>query len=408
MAERTLLVTAGATPQVVTETVWALAMRDPPWLPDRIVLAATAAGAAIYRHGEPDRGRAPLLGEGGRLAALFAAVAPGRPMPEVELLIPRDGGTPVADLRTAREVELFAEALLERVAQLTEGEAGELHLSLAGGRKTMSFLAGQVLSLVGRPQDRLSHVLVEPAELEFRPDFWWPGDGSPGSDGASVLLHEVPYLRARAWVDVQAVLRGPRGERFRSAVARANLGLGEPDLRLDLGSGTLHAGELEVRLAPQETGLLALVFVAALREAELAAQKGWDPADPKRLAPALDGDREAGTALWAWLTAAADLRGIYGDAAVVSHALFDRRVASLVAAVDHAAQNNPPLSRMRTKLRQAVSPALADRILLPRSLGTAMPPARLAVVVPADLADHPDRPPETRVAEAGPGRLTSG
>ncbi|MFN3371034.1 MAG: CRISPR-associated ring nuclease Csm6 [Sphingomonadaceae bacterium] len=400
MSERTLLVTAGSTPQVITETIWALAMHNPPWMPDRIVLAATAAGARLYQEGKPDRGLAPLLGEEGRLAALFAALAPGRPMPEVELLLPSDGSTPVADLRTAREVELFAEALLERVAQLTEGETGELHLSLAGGRKTMSFLAGQVLTLVGRRQDRLSHVLVEPAEFESRPDFWWPGDGSPGSGGARVLLHEVPYVRARAWVDVATVLRGPGGERFRSAVARANLGLGEPDLCLDLGRSILQAGDVPVELAPQEAGLLALIFVAALRGAELSAQKGWDRDAPSRLAPALDGDRPAGTALWAWLTAAAQLKKMYEDEAVVSFDRFDRAIGTLVSTVDHATQNNPPLARMRAKLREALSPALANRILLPRGLSTAMPPERLEVLVPTELADHPDRPPEVRLAGA--------
>ena len=32
-----------------------------------------------------------------------------------------------------------------------------MHVSIAGGRKTRGFLAGYTLSLLGRPQDRLSH-----------------------------------------------------------------------------------------------------------------------------------------------------------------------------------------------------------------------------------------------------------
>jgi CRISPR-associated protein (TIGR02584 family) len=34
-------------------------------------------------------------------------------------------------------------------------------MSIAGGRKTMGFYAGYALSLYGRAQDRMSHVLVE-------------------------------------------------------------------------------------------------------------------------------------------------------------------------------------------------------------------------------------------------------
>jgi hypothetical protein len=44
--------------------------------------------------------------------------------------------------------------------------------SIAGGRKTMSFYLGAALSLFGRPQDKLYHVLVTP-EFESHPDFYW-------------------------------------------------------------------------------------------------------------------------------------------------------------------------------------------------------------------------------------------
>lgn len=46
-----------------------------------------------------------------------------------------------------------------------------IHLSLAGGRKTMSYYAGQAMNLVARPQDRLSHVILSDKRFEFSPDF---------------------------------------------------------------------------------------------------------------------------------------------------------------------------------------------------------------------------------------------
>ena len=48
-----------------------------------------------------------------------------------------------------------------------------LHVSIAGGRKTMGFYVGYALSLFARDQDRLSHVLVPPS-LESRQDFFYP------------------------------------------------------------------------------------------------------------------------------------------------------------------------------------------------------------------------------------------
>lgn len=400
---RVLLITAGATPQVVTETVWALAHRAEPWIPHEIVLVTTSSGARLYERGEPARGTGALLGDNGKLDGLFRVIATNNAAPEVRMRVPEHSGRPIEDLRTDAEVEHFAEMLLEEVDKITANPETVLHMSLAGGRKTMSFLAGQVMSLLGRPRDVLSHVLVEPASLENpQSGFWWPGDGSPGSDKAKVLLHEVPFLRVRAWVEIKDLLEGPPGGRFAAAVERANRGLGEPDVTLDLAGGALRVDDAEVPLAPKEAALLGLILVASRRDAELSAVAGWDRDDRKRRAPALDNDHEAGTALWAWLTAAADLGRIYGDAPIVSFGPFDARVSELITQVDHDAQNSPQLSRIRSKLREKLPPALAKRILIPRGLGTALAPERLKILCPADLADHPGRPPELDVMKRSP------
>ncbi len=387
---------------MVTETLWVLAQSDPPWLPHHIVLATTATGASIYRQGDAERDLAPLLGADGRLAALWREIGRTQPVPTVELLVPACGPDEIHDLRADAEVELFAELLLERVAALTADPTSELHLSLAGGRKTMSVLAGQVLSLLGRPQDRLTHVLVSPATLEHRPDFWWPGDGSPLSAEAQVHLHEVPYVRARAWVDVDRILAGAPGERFRTAIARTNLALHEPQVIVDLARASLILGPLEIRLAPQEIALLAMIAIATRRGETIGDARGWDALDRKRRAPTLDGNLERGTQLWAWLTAAADMRSMLADGPSIGFFAFDRRVATLSQAVDFASQIGPPLSRLRRKLRLGVPPALADRILLPRGMATAIAADRWEVRIPEDLADHPACPPEARAHRQRP------
>ncbi|MCS6986309.1 MAG: CRISPR-associated ring nuclease Csm6 [Sphingomonadaceae bacterium] len=398
-ALRTLLFTAGETPQVVTETVWALARhQEPPWRPDRIVLATTARGARIYRDGRPERGQAPLLGDGGKLAGLWRTLFPDRPMPTVQVLVPNGALGPIEDLRTEAEVEAFAEELVAAVAQVTAEPEGELHLSLAGGRKTMSFLAGQVLSLLARPQDVLSHVLIEPAELEFRPDFWWPGDGSPGSDAARVRLHHVPFLRARAWADPKAILAGPEGRRFRAAVDRANLGLRDPDVVLDLASGEVMAGLLKAKLTPREAAAVALVFVAAKREAALRHDTDADG----HQWPTLAGDRGAAVRLWSFLAAAAEWRRHVKGATSTAGArgLLDEAMSKHARVVDYGTNVGPALARARKKLQRAFTPELADRILCRDPPSTALVPSRLRVLLPAELADHPNRPHETEVAPA--------
>ena len=48
------------------------------------------------------------------------------------------------------------------IRAFTADPESALHVSIAGGRKTMGFFLGYALSLYGRAQDKLSHVLVSP------------------------------------------------------------------------------------------------------------------------------------------------------------------------------------------------------------------------------------------------------
>lgn len=66
-----------------------------------------------------------------------------------------------------------ADQITRLLRELTRDPGNRLHVSLAGGRKTMGFYIGYALSLYARPQDRLSHVLVNPP-FESHPEFFYP------------------------------------------------------------------------------------------------------------------------------------------------------------------------------------------------------------------------------------------
>ena len=173
---RVLVITVGETPQVVTETVYALIKANEPWFPDRIVLATTRRGQDIFSHGLEARGLQPLTGPSGKLKAMYDHLGLSDRHVEPEILpASRASGAALEDVRSGAEVSAFANSLLKIVREVTNELGSELHVSLAGGRKTMSYLAGAVLSVYGRPCDVLSHVLIEPPKFEGATDFWWPG-----------------------------------------------------------------------------------------------------------------------------------------------------------------------------------------------------------------------------------------
>ena len=169
-----LIATLGGSPQVVTETLWALmnpeltaTPREPGErrVPARIHMIAT--GHIAHREEEIRRRIDELYRGQGR-----------EPLPPGDVkfdVVTDDSGAPLDDIRTRRDNDLFSRHIAVTVRGHARGEGARVHVSLAGGRKTMSSHALSAAMFFGRPHDEVSHVLVNPRELESHPEFWWPG-----------------------------------------------------------------------------------------------------------------------------------------------------------------------------------------------------------------------------------------
>jgi CRISPR-associated protein (TIGR02584 family) len=263
---RTLIFTAGGTPQIVTETLYVLLGQMPAWVPSRIVLVTTQAGRRTFEEGISPQGQRieVLLGENGRLVELFRFFGLDHQYPKIDVVVAQNSeGQPIEDIRTEEEVNAFADMLVALVRKLTSDPPSEIHLSLAGGRKTMTFIAGQILSFFGQPGDVLSHCLVEPPSLEFDRDFWWPGDNGR-YDAARVDLHVVPYARMRAHLAVDKTLFKGGSLTYQEVVRRANQALQPLSVVVDIVERKLQIGaELSELTAAQEFAAIALVLIAA-------------------------------------------------------------------------------------------------------------------------------------------------
>ena len=108
------------------------------------------------------------------------------------------------DIRTPEENEFAANNIVQLVGELCQNDNVTLHVSIAGGRKTMGFFMGYALSLYGREQDSLSHVLVD-ERYENLPNFYYPKpysfpiydrDGREiDAKDCEVMLAEIPWVR---------------------------------------------------------------------------------------------------------------------------------------------------------------------------------------------------------------------
>ncbi|VVM05371.1 CRISPR-associated ring nuclease Csm6 [Methylacidimicrobium tartarophylax] len=221
--EIVLLAVTGMAPAVVTETLWALAHENPPTIPHRIRILTTTAGKRCAEEAL----FLPSAAFGGRPVweALRQSLLRGRAQRGPRLILdeirvlgrpaPEEGRRrALEDIRTASENQALADALLEEVRQITENPDTALIASIAGGRKTMSALLYACVSLLGRPQDRVTHVLVnEPFDHPgLSPRFYFPAEpplqhAYPGhgddrlqvvsSEAAHIELADIPFVPLR-------------------------------------------------------------------------------------------------------------------------------------------------------------------------------------------------------------------
>lgn len=214
-SRRILVAVSGLTPAILTETLYALAVaREDAFIPTEIHLITTGTGARLAE----DRLLKPETGKFYQLCRDYHLPAIQFSRDNIHVITDGDG-RPMDDIRLPEDNELAADFIVEKVREFTEDDEGTaVHVSIAGGRKTMGYYVGYALSLFGREQDRLSHVLVEDA-YEKCPDFMYPSptstiavtrEGTPlDLSKGKVYLAEIPFVRLRSHLPKSAVKKDP-------------------------------------------------------------------------------------------------------------------------------------------------------------------------------------------------------
>lgn len=206
------LLVSGLFPQIVTETIYAffINQRVNFNIPSEVHLITTVDGANVAR--------LQLLAPNTRF---FAKLLEEYDIPNITFdascihVIKDENGQELSDIRTPEQNTLAANFISQFVQQFTSDPMTTLHVSLAGGRKTMGYYVGYALSLFGRLQDTLSHVLVSEA-FENNRDFFFPTkhsfiiydrEGLPiDAKQAKVDLAEIPFVRLRGELPKESLM----------------------------------------------------------------------------------------------------------------------------------------------------------------------------------------------------------
>lgn len=249
---RILVAVTGLAPQILTETLYALVKQEPAFIPTEIHVITTTAGA--------ERIRLQLLSEDPgwflRLIEELGIPAPAFDSDHIHVITAGDGDT-LNDIRSPSENDSMADMIMALMQGLTGDSASAVHASIAGGRKTMGFYLGYAMSLFGRNQDSMSHVLVSP-EYEGHFDFFYPTRDSRiiyGRDArqtpldtrdAHVELANIPFLRLRN--AIPGDIRLQRQQSYNDFIDQAQHQFSEPEITLSLSKKALIAEGIEISL----------------------------------------------------------------------------------------------------------------------------------------------------------------
>jgi len=179
----TLFAVTGMSPQVVTETLYFLLVERKEKVNDIFILTTAEGKRKIID--------VRLDNQIKRLCELY-----NKPLPDFDIdrnvQVANEESVEIYDVRTNRDNLLFPDAIVKLIREKTGDSTKRLHCSIAGGRKTMSVAMAFALSLFGRKEDELSHVLVS-KEFEESKKFF----PKNRKEGVLITLADVPFIRLR-------------------------------------------------------------------------------------------------------------------------------------------------------------------------------------------------------------------
>ena len=191
-----LLAVCGLTPQVITETLYALHQNRK---------SVDAIHVITTRDGKEKIFAELLSGDSGHYYRYLkefeinpSSIDFGHQ--NIHVIADRHGNE-IQDIATESDNELLLRKCLELTFRFTRNDETTVIFSIAGGRKTMSSCLTVAAQMYGRPQDRLYHVLVSP-EFESSRDFFYPPKTSRTIELRDRLGH--PYYKGTqyAWINL--------------------------------------------------------------------------------------------------------------------------------------------------------------------------------------------------------------
>lgn len=264
----TLISVSGLTPQIITETLYYFMIESNPPVPiEEIFIITTKRGKEEIVSTLLD----PAEGRYYQFCREYNIDPAAIVFDEQHILLVTDRRkTPLDDIRDEDDNYAAADMICHLIREKTIDSTTALHCSIAGGRKTMSVLMAFALSLYGRPQDTLSHVLVHPGFEGHRDFYYIPAEpkvlkshkGEINTKDSWIKVAFIPYVRLREKVPE---LREPGGITYSALVESTQRVIDIPSLIVDMKKRRISIGDIQITMQDNQLALYA--FLATQKEA---------------------------------------------------------------------------------------------------------------------------------------------
>lgn len=191
--KKILICVSGLTPQIVTETLFCLAVKEKIQIDEIYVLTTKRGRDVILGIDEhPTTPKIALSKEIKNLCKDYKIKKPKFEENDTHIIVAKEESIELSDIRTDKDNILFPNKVCEFIRDKSSNPNTTLFCSITGGRKSMSVHIANTLSIFAREQDKLLHVLTK-EEHEFKG--FYPRNKKEAED---LELSEIPFVRLRS------------------------------------------------------------------------------------------------------------------------------------------------------------------------------------------------------------------
>lgn len=252
MQNNILIAVSGLTPQIITEAFYCLVKKKKTPI-NEIYILTTSRGRDVINGNDDKIKYPPLKNEIKNLCKKYNIPVPKFENNDKHIIVAKEQSLELSDIRTDKHNILFPNKICEFIDKASSDTDNTLYCCISGGRKTMSVYLAFALSLFGRYNDKLVHVLTK-EENEFK-NFY---PQNPKED-KELEIAEIPFVRLAKYLKEKRLSGKLKKFKYDELVKSTQNEISpEDETKMYINvqrSFVMFAGNEQVKLPPKEMEL---------------------------------------------------------------------------------------------------------------------------------------------------------